>query len=83
MTRVRYEPLPLAEQGIIKTLGCEFDAVYVSRLKTLLLQPELLKTATTKIVFTNLHGTGGHINVPMLRDLGFEVLTVPEQDIQD
>ncbi len=79
----RYEPLPLAEQGTIKTLGKDFDAEYVKLLKTLLLQPELLKTATTKIVFTNLHGTGGHINVPMLRDLGFEVLTVPEQDIQD
>jgi phosphoglucomutase len=83
VTSERYEPLPLAEQGIIKTLGCEFDAIYVSRLKTLLLQPELLKSASTKIVFTNLHGTGGHINVPMLRDLGFEVLTVPEQDVQD
>ena len=78
-----YEPLPLSEQGTIQTLSADFDEVYISRLKTLLLQPELLKTATTKIVFTNLHGTGGHINVPMLRDLGFEVLTVPDQDIQD
>lgn len=83
VTSERYEPLPLAEQGTIKTLGKDFDEIYISRLKTLLLQPELLKAATTKIVFTNLHGTGGHINVPMLRDLGFEVLTVPEQDIQD
>ncbi|MES2982651.1 MAG: phospho-sugar mutase [Verrucomicrobiota bacterium] len=83
VTSERYEPLPLAEQGTIKTLGLDFDELYISRLKTLLLQPELLKTATTKIVFTNLHGTGGHINVPMLKQLGFEVLTVPEQDIQD
>jgi phosphoglucomutase len=83
VTSERYEPLPIGEQGTIKTLGKDFDEVYISRLKTLLLQPELLKTATTKIVFTNLHGTGGHINVPMLHDLGFDVLTVPEQDIQD
>ncbi len=83
VTSERYEPLPLAEQGTIKTLGKDFDAEYIKLLKTLLLQPELLKTTSTKIVFTNLHGTGGHINVPMLRDLGFEVLTVPEQDIQD
>jgi len=33
--------------------------------------------------FTNLHGTGGHIAVPMLKKLGFETLTVPEQDTQD
>jgi phosphoglucomutase len=83
VTSERYEPLPLAEQGTIKTLGKDFDEVYITLLKTLLLKPELLKTTSTKIVFTNLHGTGGHINVPMLRDLGFEVLTVPEQDIQD
>ncbi len=83
VTSEQYEPLPLAEQGTIKTLGKDFDEVYITLLKTLLLKPELLKTTSTKIVFTNLHGTGGHINVPMLRDLGFEVLTVPEQDIQD
>jgi phosphoglucomutase len=43
----------------------------------------LLDGASTKVVFTNLHGTGGHINVPMLRAFGFDVLTVPEQDVQD
>jgi len=55
----------------------------VERLKTLLLRPSLLEDASTKVVFTNLHGTGGHINVPMLRSFGFELLTVPEQDVQD
>ncbi len=76
-----YEDAP--ERGTITLLGAEMDALYVTRLKTLLLKPSLLEGASTKIVFTNLHGTGGHINVPMLRDFGFEVLTVPEQDIQD
>ncbi len=78
-----YEILPATERGTITILGAEMDALYVARLKTLLLQPSLLEGASTKIVFTNLHGTGGHINVPMLRDFGFEVLTVPEQDVQD
>jgi len=73
----------VANRGTITILGAEMDALYVTRLKTLLLKPSLLEGASTKIVFTNLHGTGGHINVPMLRDFGFEVLTVPEQDIQD
>ena len=71
------------EPGEVKTLGTDFDGEYVELLKTLVLQPELLEKSPTKIVFTNLHGTGGHINVPMLRGLGFDVLTVPEQDIQD
>lgn len=83
ITSERYDPLPDEEQGSVKILGRDFDTQYVELLKTLLLQPALLEKSPPKIVFTNLHGTGGHINVPMLRNLGFEVLTVPEQDIQD
>lgn len=79
----RYEPLPESERGTVRMLGAEMDARYTELLKTLLLRPELLEGAETKIVFTNLHGTGGHINVPMLRGFGFDVLTVPEQDVQD
>lgn len=79
----RYEPVAESERGTVTILGAEMDELYISRLKTLLLKPSLLEGGQTKIVFTNLHGTGGHINVPMLRGLGFEVLTVPEQDIQD
>jgi phosphoglucomutase len=78
-----YEPVPAEQRGTITILGAEMDDRYLERLKTLLLQPTLLDGASTKVVFTNLHGTGGHINVPMLRGFGFEVLTVPEQDVQD
>ena len=78
-----YSPLPAGEQGGVVILGEEMDELYKVRLKTLLLKPSLLEGATTKVVLTNLHGTGGHIIVPMLRDFGFEVLTVPEQDVQD
>lgn len=78
-----YESVPEDERGSITILGAEMDAKYTERLKTLLLQPSLLEGASTKVVFTNLHGTGGHINVPMLRSFGFDVLTVPEQDVQD
>ena len=83
ITSELYQPLPEDQRGKVTTLGADFDGEYVELLKTLLLQPGLLQSSPTKIVFTNLHGTGGHINVPMLRNLGFEVLTVPEQDVQD
>ena len=83
ITSESYESVPESEKGAVTILGAEMDALYIERLKTLLLQPSLLEGASTKIVFTNLHGTGGHINVPMLRDFGFEVLTVPAQDVQD
>jgi len=78
-----YSAVPEAERGTVTILGVEMDELYKGRLKTLLLKPSLLEGAAAKIVLTNLHGTGGHIIVPMLRDFGFEVLTVPEQDVQD
>lgn len=78
-----YEALPADQQGTIYTLGAEADRRYMDKLKTMLLQPELLEGGGTKVVFTNLHGTGGHIAVPMLKELGFDVLTVPEQDAPD
>ena len=83
ITSERYEAVPVSERGKITVLGKEMDVRYVDLLKTLLMQPSLLDGASTKIVFTNLHGTGGHINVPMLREFGFDVITVPEQDVQD
>jgi phosphoglucomutase len=79
----KYEPLPADQQGSITILGAEMDRLYMDRLKSLLMQPKLLEGRSTKVVFTTLHGTGGHIVVPMLRELGFSVLTVPEQDVLD
>ena len=55
----------------------------MNKLKTVLLRPDLLEARKAKVVYTNLHGTGGVIIVPMLRELGFEVVTVPEQDGAD
>ena len=75
-----YIALPTSQQGTLHQLGKEADDRYMGKLKTILLQPELLEGSSTKVVFTNLHGTGGHIAVPMLKELGFEVLTVTEQD---
>ena len=83
ITAESYQPLPPDQRGSITTLGPDMDALYIARLKTLLLRPSLLDGASTRIVFTNLHGTGGHINVPMLRSFGFDILTVPQQDTQD
>ncbi|MCW1885904.1 phospho-sugar mutase [Luteolibacter flavescens] len=78
-----YEALPAAEHGTVTTLGAEMDRRYMDRLKSLLMQPQLLEGAKTRVVYTNLHGVGGVIIVPMLRELGFDVITVPEQDVQD
>lgn len=83
ITSESYDPLPEDERGTITILGADMDERYVARIKTLLLRPSLLDGVSFKVVFTNLHGTGGHIIVPLLRGFGFDVLTVPQQDIQD
>ena len=83
VTSEHFEPLAKADRGSITVLGAEMDARYVASLKSLLLRSSLLERLRTRIVFTNLHGMGGHIVVPMLCGYGFEVLTVPEQDVQD
>lgn len=79
----RIEPVAENERGKITILGADHDAIYINRLKSLLLKPSVLEGLDSRIVFTNLHGTGGHIIVPMLRDLGFDVRTVESQDVQD
>ena len=78
-----YEAVPADQQGQVITLGAEADEVYMAETQTLLLQPELLEGRSAKVVYTSIHGTGGHIVVPLLKKLGFEVLTVPEQEVSD
>lgn len=77
----RYECLFKEQQGKLYILGTELDEAYKSRLRTLVLQPEVVAgQEDLKIVFTPIHGTGAVISVPVLRSLGFQVLTVPDQD---
>ena len=79
-----YEPLPDSEQGRVFEIGDELDEPYLERLETLLLNPDLVASQTDlKIVFTNLHGTGGKTSPALLRRLGFRCETVAEQDVED
>ncbi len=79
-----YTPLPADQQGKVTTLGEEMDQIYLKRVETLMLQPDLLEKARSlKIVYTALHGAGGVLVPRILRKLGFNLLTVPEQDIFD
>ncbi len=79
-----YEPLPPEQQGRVHELGAELDEVYLARLESLLLDPELVcAQSDLKIVFTNIHGTGGKISPAILRRLGFTCETVTAQDVED
>ncbi|MEM1441361.1 MAG: phospho-sugar mutase [Verrucomicrobiota bacterium] len=79
-----YDVLPPEEQGTVTELGEDMDEAYMARLESLLLDPELVQSQSDlKIVFTNIHGTGGTIAPQMLRRLGFHCDTVPAQDTED
>lgn len=80
-----YDTVPESDRGVVTDLGIEIDEAYMNRLESLLLDPELVQSQreSLKIVFTNLHGTGGTISPQMLRRLGFRCDTVPEQDTED
>ena len=78
-----FEKVDESARGALTILDEVMDRRYMDRLRSLLMQPELLQKSTAKVVFTNLHGTGGKIVVPMMRELGFDVVTVPAQDVED
>ena len=74
------------EAELYEVIGKEIDDKYMEALKKLVLHPEAIKqmASSLKIVYTPLHGTG---NVPVrrvLKELGFEQVTVvPEQELPD
>ena len=78
-----YRPLPEAQRGELRVLGADMDARFMSRLKSTILRPEVFSATSAKVVYTNLHGTGARCIVPLLRELGCAVSTVPAQDVQD
>ena len=73
ITSEAYDVFAESEQGTLYVLSDEMDRVYMDDAKSLLLRPDLMQGGKnkTKVVFTNLHGTGGHCIVPLLDELGF------------
>src|SRR5258708_37134584 len=79
-----YEPVAPEQRGKLVILGSDFDDIYKARLRSVILQPVVVaQQKELKVVFSPIHGTGGVICVRVLREIGFNVLTVPEQDRQD
>lgn len=83
LTSDTYTPLPADRQGTLRVLGEEFDAIFINRLKGIILRPDVFSQSAAKVVYTNLHGTGKRCIVPILREIGCHVSTVAEQDVQD
>lgn len=70
------------EAGLYNTIGKEIDDKYIEYLKTISLNPEVIKkqAENIKIVYTPLHGTGKRLATRILDELGFSnVYVVKEQ----
>ena len=69
----------------IEIIGDKMDKDFLAAIKTLSLDPEVIKRhADLKIVYTSIHGTGVKRIPESLRNYGFtNIIHVPEQDIPD
>ncbi len=68
-------------KGLLVNIDEEIDDAYVRMVKAHLMRPELFAQLgkSVNIVYTPLHGTGAILFERIMRDLGLNVLTVPEQ----
>lgn len=71
------------DQSKIEIIGDKLDAEYLDAIKTLSLDPEVIKRHhDIKIVYTPIHGTGVKLIPASLRKWGFtNIINVPEQDV--
>ena len=74
------------QKGLLSIIGSEVDNAYINSLKTLLINPGIIKKVSgkLKIVYTPLHGSGNKPVRRILREIGFEdVIVVNEQELPD
>ncbi|MDO4320108.1 MAG: phospho-sugar mutase [Bacteroidales bacterium] len=71
------------DESKIQIIGKEIDDAFLAAIKTLSLDPEVIKRhADLKIVYTPIHGTGVKLVPESLHNYGFtNIIHVPEQDI--
>ena len=80
VSEIKFEGNP----ELITIIGEDMDKVYLDRIKTLSLSPDVIaRQKDMKIVYTPIHGTGKYLIPRSLASWGFEnVIHVPEQDVQ-
>jgi phosphoglucomutase len=68
-------------KGLLSIIDKEVDEPYVAMVKSHLFRPALFKELgkSVKLVYTPLHGTGALHFERVMKDLGLDVATVPEQ----
>ena len=74
------------EKGLFNIIGTEMDDKYINTLKSLVINPDIVKEQgkSIKVVYTPLHGTGNTVAERLLKEIGIQNLyVVPEQKEPD
>ena len=71
----------LKKRNLLSIIGSEIDDLYLEKVKTVQLHPEIAKPI--KIVFTPLHGTSAELGTRLLKECGYDVHPVMEQMVHD
>ena len=74
------------KKGLFNIVSTEMDDKYLAKLKSLVLNPEIVKEQgkSLKVVYTPLHGTGNMVAERLLKEIGIQNLyVVPEQKEPD
>lgn len=82
--KVKAEDIKFAGNNeLITIIGDEVDRKFIEKVKTVSIDPELVKRyADLKIVYTPIHGTGVKLIPMALKAFGFNnIIHVPEQDV--
>ena len=64
--------------GVV-VLGEDADTAYINSLSDTVIDSDLIKKYSPKVVFSPIHGCGAISSVPLLKSLGVEVIEVAEQ----
>lgn len=73
-------------KGLLEIIGHKIDDEYITRLKTISINPEMVRNIgdTFKIIYTPIHGTGNKLVRRILSEIGYKkVLVVKEQELPD
>ena len=63
----------------VKTLGQDADNAYMAAAAEAAIDRDIIRAAKLRAVYTNLHAVGSVSTLPLLRQAGVEVTSVPEQ----
>lgn len=66
---------------LLKIINEEVDLPYIEMVKKVSIRPELLKSSNLKVVYTPLHGTGGHTISRVLKEMSFSNLIPVEEQM--